>query len=43
MRLNDYSTISRVLENYFNNKTDTFDKLFSKVICKYHTNLFKEI
>lgn len=43
MRLSDYMTTSKVLEIYFHNKSDTFDRLFMKSISKYHINLFKEI
>jgi len=40
MRLNDYVTVSRVLDSYFLNRNDTFGKLFPKVISRYHNALF---
>lgn len=43
MRFNEYKSIARVLEGYFNAKGDNFDKLFSKVISKYYINLMKEV
>lgn len=43
MRANEYLTISKVLKNNYLNKTETFDKLFEKVITKYHDNLIKAI
>ena len=36
MRANEYLTISKVLKNNYANKPDTFDKLFEKVVSKYH-------
>lgn len=41
MRANEYLTISKVLKNTYTNKTDTFDKLFGKVIPKYYVYLLK--
>jgi hypothetical protein len=43
MRANEYLTISKVLKNHYSNKSDTFDKLFDKVISKYHDNLIKAV
>lgn len=43
LRFIDYNSYSKILHNYFNNRGETFDKLFAKVIHKYYTNLNKEI
>ncbi len=43
MRANEYLTISKVLRNNYANKPETFDKLFQKVVSKYHENLLKII
>lgn len=43
MRSNQYLTISKVLKNHYSNKSQTFDKLFQKVVSKYHDNLMKVI
>ncbi len=41
MKANEYLTISKVLKNNYSNKSQTFDKLFDKVISKYHDTLIK--
>ena len=43
MRVADYTVLCKVLQNYFTNKTDTFDKLFIKSASKFHGNLFKDV
>lgn len=43
MRTNEYLTISKVLKNNYTNKSESFDKLFEKVITKYHISLIKTI
>jgi len=32
-----------VLKNIYCNKTETFDKLFGKLVSKYYTHLIKEV
>lgn len=41
MRASDYLTISKVLKNNYSNKSETFDRLFEKVISKHHDLLIK--
>lgn len=41
LRMADYSIMSKVLHNYFSNKTETFDKYFNKTVPKYYILLFK--
>lgn len=43
LRFMDYNSYCKILYNYFTNMSETFEKLFSKVIQKYYINVIKEI
>ena len=43
MRMVQYSTVIKVLANAYKNKNETYDKLFDKVLTKYHKSLFKHV
>lgn len=43
MRSSEYLTIAKVLKNHYSHKSETFDKLFEKVITRYHDNLIKVV
>ena len=43
MRMVQYSTVIKVLANADKNKNETYDKLFDKVLTKYHKSLFKHV
>ena len=35
-KLNEYSIISKVLKNYFTKSSETFEKIFERVLTKYN-------
>lgn len=43
LRFMDYNSYCKIMHNYFNNRSETFDKLFAKIVHKYYINVIKEI
>lgn len=39
LRLTDYTTLSKVLHNHFNNREDPYKKLFNKLGKGYHREI----